>query len=298
MGTVQTSNATGYEGNAKPALDQGHHGGHEIGFVHDARGEAGSAASRDDLVKKTGCALAVELHERLGGETFQPDDFLLCERVFGGQGNGQLVVVNLFLLEFRAAVGRKRSRKSQINAALIKRGKLLARVQLKEAQFNVGKFEAIGVHQGRQNRARGCPEKTNAQDAHLAAGRSLRKPLGFGGTAEDFLGLPQESSSCGGQLDSAFGAEQQFYTEFVFEIEDSLGDCGLGHVQATRRFAVVQILSNGRKVTKMAEFHWWRKLIAKYDYYKHIIRFLRLENSCDRGSVNGMEPENRKKERN
>src|SRR5207247_3299032 len=124
----------------------------------------------------------------------------------------------------------------------------------------------------------------------LTARRSLRKALGFVGTAEDFLGLPQESSSCGGQLDSAFGTEQQFYAQFVFEIEDSLADCGLGYVQASRRFAVVQILSNGRKVTKMAEFHWARKLIAKYDYYKHIIRFLRLENSCDIGSVNGMEP--------
>ena len=208
MGTVQTSNATGYERHTKPALDQGHHGGHEIGFVHDARGEAGSAASRDDLVKKTGRALAVELHERLGGETFQPDDFLLCERVFGGQGNGQLVVVDLFLLEFSAAVRRERPRKSQINAALVQGGKLLVRVQLEEAQFNVGKFAAIGVHQGRQNWARGCPEKTNAQDAHLTARRSLRKPLRIAGTAQDLMGLPQESSSRGGQLDSAFGTEQ------------------------------------------------------------------------------------------
>src|SRR5205085_11511905 len=135
-------NATGYERYTKPALDQGHHGGHEIGFVHDAWGEAGPAASRDDLVKQTGRALAVELHERLGGETFQPDDFLLCERVFGGQGNGQLVVVNLFLLELRAAIRRERPRKSQINAALVECCKLLVRIQLQEAQINVGKFAA------------------------------------------------------------------------------------------------------------------------------------------------------------
>src|SRR5439155_24512950 len=98
--------------------------------------------------------------------------------------------------------------KSPIHAARVERGKLLVRVQLKEAQFDVGKFEAIGVHQGRQHRARGCPEKTNAQDAHLTARCSLRKALGIAGTAQDFMGLPEESSSCGGQLDSAFGAEQ------------------------------------------------------------------------------------------
>ena len=63
-------------------------------------GEAGATANRDDLVKKTGRTLAVELDKRLGGQIFQPDVFLLCELVCGGQGYGQLVVVNYFFLKF------------------------------------------------------------------------------------------------------------------------------------------------------------------------------------------------------
>jgi len=36
------------------------------------------------------------------------------------------------------------------------------------------------------------------------------------------------------------------------------------------------------------------QLIAKSDYYKQIIRFLRFQKSCDTGDVNGMKPKNQK----
>jgi len=117
--------------------------------------------------------------------------------------------------------------------------------------------------------------------------------LGFIGATQDFLGFTQEGSSCRGQLDAAFGAEQQFDTEFVFQIKDGLADRGLGNVEAAGCFAVVQVLGNGGKVTEMAKFHDW-KLIAKSDYYKRIIRFQRLPEQCDRRSVSGMKPRTEK----
>src|SRR5439155_24869469 len=134
----------------------------------------------------------------------------------------------------------------------------------------------------------------NTQSAHLAAGGSLCEALGFTSPAQDFLNLAQESSSGGSELDAAFVAKQQFDPEFVFQIKDGLADRGLGNVEAAGCFAVVQVLGNGGKVTEVAKFHD-RKLIAKSDYYKRIIRFPRFPEQCDTGSVDGMKP---RKERN
>src|SRR4029077_16466610 len=64
-----------------------------------------------------------------------------------------------------------------------------------------------------------------------------------------------EGASCNGELHSSFGAEQQFNAEFLFEIEDSLADRGLGNVQAAGGFAVVQMMSDADEVTKMAKLH-------------------------------------------
>src|SRR5207249_8840379 len=186
------------------------------------------------------------------------------------------------------------TRESQIDAAFVEGGKLLVGVQFKQAEFHVGKCAPVGFHQGRQKRSGRCPEKTNTQSAHLAAGGSLCEALGFTSPAQDFLNLAQESSSGGSELDAAFVAKQQFDTEFVFQIQDGLADRGLGNVEAAGCFAVVQVLGNGGKVTEVAKFHDWN-LIAKSDYYKRIIRFPRFQEQCDTGSVNGMKPGTEKK---
>ena len=104
--------------------------------------------------------------------------------------------------------------------------------------------------------------------------------LCFVGATQDFLRLTEKGSPCGGKLDGAFRAEQEFDAEFLFEVENGLADCGLCHVKAARSFAVVQILGYTHEVAEMAQFHR-RHVIAKSDYYKQIIRFLRFQISCD-----------------
>src|SRR5437867_3476156 len=258
LGTIQTPHAARYERHAESALDQRHRRGHKIRFVDDARRETSPTANGNDFVKQTGGAFAVELHKRLADHTFQADNFLLCKSVGYGQRNGELVGIDHLFLEFRATVRWELPRKSQVDAAFVECGKLLVGVQLKQAQFDGGKFTPIGLHKHRQDRSGGRPEKANAQNADLATRRSLRELLRFIGATQDDLGLTQERSSCRGQLHAAFGAEQQLHSEFVFEIKDGLADCGLGNVEATRCFAVVQVLGNGGKVSEMAKFHGWK----------------------------------------
>jgi hypothetical protein len=72
---------------------------------------------------------------------------------------------------------------------------------------------------------------------------------------QDLLRLTQEDASCRRKLHSSFGAEQQFNAEFLFQIQDSLADRGLRHVQAAGGFAVVQMMSDANEVTKMSKLH-------------------------------------------
>jgi hypothetical protein len=97
---------------------------------------------------------------------------------------------------------------------------------------------------------------------------------------QDLLRLTQEDASCRSKLHSSFGAEQQFNAKLLFQVEDSLADCGLRHVQAAGRFAVVQMMSDANEVTQMAKLHNFM-LIAESDYYKQIIRFPRLPQRCE-----------------
>jgi hypothetical protein len=46
--------------------------------------------------------------------------------------------------------------------------------------------------------------------------------LCFVGATQDFLRLTEKGSPCGGKLDGAFRAEQEFDAEFFFEVEASL----------------------------------------------------------------------------
>ena len=90
------------------------------------------------------------------------DNFLLCQSVGRGQGNNQSVGVNQLFLELRAAVRRERARKSQMDPAFVEGGKLLVRVHLEQAQFDIGKFAAVSLHQRGQDRSRGSAEKADA----------------------------------------------------------------------------------------------------------------------------------------
>ena len=91
---------------------------------------------------------------------------------------------------------------------------------------------------------------------------------------QDLLRLMQEGGSCRIEPHSSFRSDQQSNAEFLFQVENSLADRGLRHVQATRCFAVVQVMSDANEVTQMAKLHSFM-LIAESDYYKQIIRFPR-----------------------
>ena len=91
-------------------------------------------------------------------------------------------------------------------------------------------------------------------------------------------------------MDDALRPEEQLHVEFLLKVEDGLADSGLCDMQPTRSFAVVQILADGREVTEMTKFHRLKILIAKSAYCKNIIRFLRLQTSCDTEDANGMKP--------
>ena len=81
-------------------------------------------------------------------------------------------------------------------------------------------------------------------------------------------GLRYERGPAGrSQFDGALRAMQQSHPNFLFEIENGLADRGLGHVQATGRFAVVQMMSDASEVTQMAKLHKFM-VIAESDYYK------------------------------
>jgi hypothetical protein len=90
----------------------------------------------------------------------------------------------------------------------------------------------------------------------------------------------QEGASCGSELHSPFGSEQQFNAEFLFQIENGLADRGLGNMQTAGGFAVVQMMSDADEVTQMAKLHNFM-LIAESDYYKRIIRFPRWHERSD-----------------
>jgi hypothetical protein len=122
-------------------------------------------------------------------------------------------------------------------------------------QFDVGKFASVSLHQPRQDRRRGCAEKTNAESANFTSRGSLREVLGFVGPAQDFLRCKKEGGSCGRELNGPFGPEEQLYAKFIFEIKDGLADSGLRNVQAAGCFVVIQMLGNSDEVPEVAKFH-------------------------------------------
>jgi hypothetical protein len=73
---------------------------------------------------------------------------------------------------------------------------------------------------------------------------------------------------------------EELDAKLLFQLEDGLANGGLRHVQATRCLAVVQVMSDADEVTQVAKLHNFM-LIVESNYYKQIIRFLRLPMPCD-----------------
>jgi len=49
-----------------------------------------------------------------------------------------------------------------MNPAFVEGGKLLVRVHLEQAQFDVREFASVSLHKSRQDRSRGSAEKADA----------------------------------------------------------------------------------------------------------------------------------------
>ena len=70
-----------------------------------------------------------------------------------------------------------------------------------------------------------------------------------------------------GELNRAFGAEQQFYFQFFLESFDLLADRGLSNAKLCRCSGEALLFGNGRKVKKITEFH--SKAVIASTYYSN-----------------------------
>ncbi|HYY27114.1 MAG TPA: hypothetical protein VE860_04175 [Chthoniobacterales bacterium] len=56
---------------------------------------------------------------------------------------------------------------------------------------------------------------------------------------ENVLGLAKESLSCSGELNRAFGADEQLYFQFFLERFDLLADSGLSNAKLFQAFPLL-----------------------------------------------------------
>jgi hypothetical protein len=155
--------------------------------------------------------------------------------------------------------------------------------------LDVRKFLPIQLHEGRQERARGSAKKADPQVPDLPTRSTPRHLRCFSRMMQDLLRFAKEDGSRCGKLNRSLRPVEELDAKLIFQVEDGLANGGLRHVQATRRLAVVQVMSDADEVTQVTKLHDFM-LIAESDYYKQIIRFPRLPMPCETGAVNGMKP--------
>ena len=95
-------------------------------------------------------------------------------------------------------------------------------------------------------------DREPADLAALDAPRLARRVLDG---VEDLARAHEERRPGRGQLDLALVAQQQRRADLLLELADLLAQRRLGHVQALRRAAEVQLLGDGDEVAQVAELH-------------------------------------------
>src|SRR6478672_11403363 len=86
----------------------------------------------------------------------------------------------------------------------------------------------------------------------------MAKPIkrSFPGTNNSMsLALAKESMSCSGELNRAFGAEEQLYFQFFLERFDLLADRGLSNAKLFRCSGEALLFGDSREVKEITEFH-------------------------------------------
>ena len=98
-------------------------------------------------------------------------------------------------------------------------------------------------------------DEADRQPPDLAALHPPRLARGVLDGVEDLARAHEERRAGRGQLDLALVAQQQRRADLLLELADLLAQRRLGHVQALRRAAEVQLLGDGDEVAQVAELH-------------------------------------------
>ena len=231
----------------------------------------------------------MELHERLTGQTFQLNDFLLRKRMDRRQCNHEVIRVNHFFVKFGTAVWRQRARESQINPTVVKSRELLVGVQLIEAQFHIRKIAPkVCTSMGRIG-AEAVPKKPMPKAPTSPRAARCANRCASAERRRISLRLPQETLFAAVSWTRRFVRSNNF-TPIPLQDESSFSAKRLGLRQRARSLGI-KVSSHRGEVSEMAKFQQYPKtIIVKYDYYKQIIRFTRFRKLCDGKSVNGTSP--------
>jgi len=54
--------------------------------------------------------------------------------------------------------------------------------------------------------------------------------------------------------------QEKLGPDFLLQVQNGLADGRLGHMEAARGFAIVQVSGNSGKIAEVSEFHSWNSL--------------------------------------
>ena len=112
-------------------------------------------------------------------------------------------------------------------------------------------------------------DEADRQPADLAALDAPRLARRVLDGVEDLARAHEERRPGRGQLDLALVAQQQLRADLLLELADLLAQRRLGHVQALRRAAEVQLLGDGDEVAQVSELHGSVMMVGSWTSSTH-----------------------------
>ena len=170
-------------------------------------------------------------------------------------------------LERQPGPAAGRAQEADVEPAVVELAQLLGRPHLVQPQRDVRRLHAKRAQQLGHERVHGRADEADGEAPDLAALHAPRLARGVLDRGEDLARADEERRPGGGQLDLALVAQQQRRADLLLELADLLAQRRLGHVQALRRAAEVQLLGDGDEVAQVSELHGSSVMMVAIDEF-------------------------------
>jgi len=196
------------------------------GGVDDVGREAFGRAEGDDAIEEQRSGFAVGDDEALVAEGADVDG-LSGEAVVGTRYDVDGVSVEQFGVEDAVEGWFERPGESDVDAAFFQGCELFRGVHLHERESDAGATAAEFSNDAGEKSAGTPEEKSDGERAEFAVEGFSREVNGSVGGFEGLAGLFEEDVTFWGEADGATSAIEEKATDFAFQVEHLLADCGL-----------------------------------------------------------------------